>query len=76
MKVVITGGVGFVGLRLARRLLEIGSLQDPSGNAAEIDELTLFDQSVPPVRPEGLDERVLKRVPGVRRETVGNSVGQ
>jgi len=58
MKVVITGGTGFVGLRLARRLLEKGSVQNPEGQAAEIDEILLFDQVEPPARPEGLDERV------------------
>jgi len=58
MKVVITGGTGFVGLRLARRLLERGSLQGPNGQTAEIDDMLLFDQVEPPARPGGLDERV------------------
>ncbi len=30
MKVVITGGAGFIGLRLANRLLELGELTGPT----------------------------------------------
>ncbi len=53
MKVVITGGCGFIGQRLARRLLERGELTAPSGSAEPIDELLLFDAVPPP--PDGLD---------------------
>ncbi len=48
MKVVITGGCGFIGQRLAQRLLEKGSLVGPSGRQEEIDKLTLFDTVAPP----------------------------
>lgn len=58
MKVLITGGTGFIGLRLARRLLEGGTLTGPDGKAREIDEMVLFDQVVPERKPGGLDERV------------------
>jgi len=58
MKVVITGGTGFIGLILARRLLERGQLIGPSGQAETIDEMVLFDQVAPPTRPQGLDDRV------------------
>ncbi len=47
MKVVITGGCGFIGLRLARRLLERGELTGPSGAPERIDELVLFDRAPP-----------------------------
>jgi len=47
MKVVITGGAGFLGRRLARRVLEIGHLTAPSGASEPIDELVLFDVSEP-----------------------------
>ena len=58
MKVVITGGCGFIGLRLAQRLLERGELTGPSGGPEPIDELVLFDMSAPPALPDALDGRV------------------
>lgn len=58
MKVVITGGTGFLGLRLARKILERGELTGPSGRPEPIESMILFDAVTPPERPEGLDERV------------------
>lgn len=55
MNIVITGGAGFLGQRLAKRLLERGSLNGPSGRAQQIDRITLVDV-VPP--PEWRDRRV------------------
>ena len=50
MKVVITGGGGFLGSQLAKRLLERGTLTGPSGRAEPIDSILLFDtQFAPPV---------------------------
>lgn len=44
MRVAITGGAGFLGRRLARRLLERGTLPDPaSGRETAISEIVLFD---------------------------------
>lgn len=43
MKVVITGGAGFLGQRLARHLLELGQLTDRSGAKRNIDQLVLVD---------------------------------
>ena len=57
MKVVITGGTGFIGRRLARRLLDLGALTGPSGRAEEIDSLLLFDIAAPDM-PELEDPRV------------------
>jgi D-erythronate 2-dehydrogenase len=48
MQVVITGGAGFLGARLARRLLERGTLQDANGRARPIDRLVLLDVAPPP----------------------------
>lgn len=58
MKVVITGGTGFLGLRLARKILERGSLTGASGGQETVDEMVLFDAVTPAERPEGLDDRV------------------
>jgi nucleoside-diphosphate-sugar epimerase len=57
MKVVITGGAGFLGLQLARRLTALGSVTGTSGKPERIDELLLFDMVVPDGRAPGLDER-------------------
>jgi nucleoside-diphosphate-sugar epimerase len=43
MKVVITGGAGFIGRQLAERLLALGELPDRAGKPEPIDELTLLD---------------------------------
>lgn len=59
MKVVITGGAGFVGLRLAEALLQRGQLTAPSGSQEPIDSLTLFDVNEPAERPSWADERVV-----------------
>ena len=53
MKVVITGGLGFLGLRLARRLLELGELNLGEGGPAAIDTLVLADREMPPAAPNG-----------------------
>jgi len=58
MKIVITGGTGFLGLRLARQILAHGSATAPSGRKEPVDEMVLFDVVVPDKRPEGLDGRV------------------
>ena len=58
MKVVITGGTGFIGMLLARRILEIGRLSGPSGKAEPVEELLLFDVAEPPALPAWFDQRV------------------
>ena len=58
MKVVITGGTGFIGARLARRILEKGSLAGPGGIQTQVDEVVLFDVVAPDSLPMGLDGEV------------------
>jgi nucleoside-diphosphate-sugar epimerase len=43
MRVVITGGAGFLGSRLARTILERGSLTNTSGERREVKKLVLID---------------------------------
>ncbi len=52
MKVVITGGGGFLGSQLAKRLLERGSLVGPSGEPEAVDSIVLFDASFGPLAEE------------------------
>ncbi len=75
MKVVITGGTGFIGRRLAADLLARGNLTGPSGRSEPIDELVLFDAVTPTERAPEWDERV-KVISGdiSDRETVSSLV--
>jgi D-erythronate 2-dehydrogenase len=43
MRIVITGGAGFLGSRLARHLLERGTLTDARGASRELGEVVLLD---------------------------------
>ena len=57
VNVVITGGAGFLGSRLARELLAAGSLGVAGGQARPLSRMTLVDQA--PVPPDlAADERV------------------
>ena len=62
MKVLITGGGGFLGKKLARRILQQGTLADANGKQHSIAELLLFDVSL--ASGPGLDDPRVKRVAG------------
>ncbi len=55
MKVLITGGGGFLGYRLAQALLQKGSLADRNGKQAAISRIVLFDMAF----PEQVDTRLV-----------------
>ena len=52
MKVVITGGSGFLGGMLAQALVARGTLTGPSGAQEPIDAIALFDAVDPPIQTE------------------------
>jgi nucleoside-diphosphate-sugar epimerase len=52
MNIVITGGAGFLGRRLAGKLLERGTLRGPDGRHRPIDRITLVDVVPPPALPD------------------------
>jgi nucleoside-diphosphate-sugar epimerase len=58
MKVVVTGGSGFLGRTLAVTLLQRGELRGPSGRAEPIDSLVLFDAVGPQETVGAGDDRV------------------
>lgn len=63
MRVVITGGTGFVGRKLAERLLRDGETERPGGGRAAISEVVLFDNAAPNP-PLGIEDARLKIVIG------------
>jgi nucleoside-diphosphate-sugar epimerase len=77
MHVLITGGAGFLGQRLARKILEQGRLTGSDGRGAAVERLTLVD--VVPANDFG-DARVKSVVGDIAdaalvRELVGPDVG-
>src|SRR4051812_8733787 len=73
MKVIITGGGGFLGSQLCRKLLERGALTGPSGAPEEIREIVLLDAVFP--RPDS-DPRVRQITGDISdRKTVFSAVG-
>lgn len=58
MNVVITGGLGFLGQRLAAALLDRGTLAGSSGSQETLSTLVLFDHVAPEAPPFADDKRV------------------
>jgi nucleoside-diphosphate-sugar epimerase len=56
MHVVVTGGAGFIGRRLAGEILKRGELVDQNGQRRKVERLTIFDQFAP--EPPLADSRV------------------
>ena len=73
MKVLITGGCGFLGLRLARALLEKGRLPGLGDSEVKIDEIVLCDLSEPTSLPQ--DRRLtVKTLDVTDADAVGETV--
>ena len=60
MKIVITGGAGFIGRRLARQILEKGTMAAPDGTQTDVSRIVLFDV----VEAEGFDDPRIETVAG------------
>jgi len=60
MQVVITGGAGFLGQRLARKLLERGTIADASGSQQTIERIVLVDVAA----ARGFDDRRVESIAG------------
>ncbi len=60
MKVVITGGAGFLGLRLTKKLLKRGSLIGLDDRQQRLDQIVLLDS----VAPQRLDDERLQIITG------------
>jgi len=75
MKVVITGGAGFLGRRLAHALLERGTLAGTDGRQSAIRELVLLDVVAPPACDDSRVRAVTGDIanPSVLRETLGTN---
>jgi len=58
MRVVITGGAGFLGKLLAQKILERGTLTDATGRLREVSELVLVDITAAQGDPWITDKRV------------------
>jgi nucleoside-diphosphate-sugar epimerase len=73
MKVIITGGGGFLGSQLCQKLLERGTLTGPSGIVENIGEIVLLDASFH--RPS-VDPRVRQIIGDIsNRDAVFSTVG-
>lgn len=58
MRIVITGGAGFIGQKLAARLLREGAVSSPGGALQDVSEIILFDTDFPSLSDPLKDSRV------------------
>ena len=74
MKIVITGGGGFLGAQLCRKLLDVGHLTGTTGGREPVERIVLLDARF----PSGTWDSRVQRIEGdIRdRETVFEAVGR
>ena len=70
MRLVITGGAGFLGKLLAAKILERGALTDASGQLREVSELVLVDMAEAQGEPWIADKRVSQVIGDVADRSV------
>ena len=70
MRVVITGGAGFLGKLLAAKILERGALTDASGHLREVSELVLVDMAAAQGEPWITDKRLSQVIGDVANRNV------
>lgn len=73
MKVVITGGGGFLGSQLCEKLIELGGLQDHQGNRREIESIILLDAKFGPIKTANQVVTICGDISD--RDTVQSAVG-
>lgn len=62
MNIVITGGAGFLGVRLARELLALGRISAAGAPPASVTALTLVDRAAPP--PDLMHDQRVQAITG------------
>lgn len=73
MKVIITGGGGFLGSRLCTKLVEVGKLNGPSGVAEPIEQVVLLDSTFPDLEMAPIVSRQVCDI--AERDAVFEAVG-